>query len=53
LRVQVPSGKDFGNGDRVGNVGFAAVAKLAFVGSSGDFESRIYLRDIVRLQITG
>ena len=41
--------KDFGNGDRVGDVRFAALAKLAFVSGLGEFKRSFDLRDILGL----
>jgi hypothetical protein len=35
LRVEVPAGQDFGDGQRMRDVGCAALAKLAFMGARG------------------
>ena len=51
LRVEMPAGQDAGDGKRVGDVGFAALAELAFVGAAAEFVGLLDLADFVRRQI--
>ncbi len=53
LGVEIPAGADFRDGDRMGNVGFAALPILAEVGFVAEMERRLDVLDLFRLQIAG
>lgn len=53
LRVELPARTDFGDGDRMGDVGFAALAILTEVGFVAEMERRLHLFDFVRTEILG
>jgi hypothetical protein len=53
LGVELPAGADFRDGDRMGDVGFAALAILTEVGFVTEMERRLDLFDFFRTQVAG
>ena len=53
LGVHAELGEDAGDGDRVRDVGLAALARLPFVGERADFVSAAHARDLLGREIGG